>query len=69
MFHEFIYEFGCAKVPDEADLCYLCQDMLQNVDEIISLPFPINGVFNRRLTNIEVGFILQPFFLVIITDK
>ena len=26
--------------------------MLQNVDEIISQPFPINRVFNWRLTNI-----------------
>ena len=39
-----------------------CQDMLKNVDEIIGRPFPNNGVFNRRLTNFEVGFILQPFF-------
>ena len=38
------------------------QDMLQNVDEIISWPFPVNWVFNQRLTNIEVGFILKPFF-------
>ena len=38
-----------------------CQDMLQNFDEIISQPFPITGVFKRRLTNIEVDFILQPF--------
>ena len=37
-----------------------CQDMLQNVDEIISQPFPVNWVFNQRLTNFEVGFILQP---------
>ena len=34
-----------------------CQDMLKNVDEIIGRPFPNNGVFNWRLTN------LQPFFL------
>ena len=40
-----------------------CQDMLQNVDEIISWAFPVNGVFIRRLTNIEVDFILQSFFL------
>ena len=40
-----------------------CQDMLKNVDEIIGRPFPNNGVFNWRLTNFEVGFILQPFFL------
>ena len=40
-----------------------CQDMLQNVDEIVSRPFPVNWVFNRRLTNFEDGFILQPFFL------
>ena len=39
-----------------------CQDMLQNVSEIIGQPFPINRVFNWRLTNFEVGFILQPFF-------
>ena len=39
-----------------------CQDVLQNVDEIIGQPFPINRVFNWRLTNFEVGFILQPFF-------
>ena len=37
--------------------------MLKNVDEIIGRPFPNNGVFNWRLTNFEVGFILQPFFL------
>ena len=36
-----------------------CQDMLQIVDEIISWPFPVNRVFNQRLTNFEVGFILQ----------
>ena len=30
-----------------------CKDMLQNFDEIIRQPFPIKGVFNRRLTNIE----------------
>ena len=41
-----------------------CQDMLQNVDEIIGQPFPVNQVFNRRLTNFEVGFILQPFLSV-----
>ena len=34
-----------------------CQDMLQNVDEIISQPFPVNWVFNGRLMNIEVGLI------------
>ena len=28
-----------------------CQNMLKNVDEIISRPYPVNGVFNRRLTN------------------
>ena len=36
--------------------------MLQNVDEIITLPVPVNKGFNQRLTNIEIGFILQPFF-------
>ena len=37
--------------------------MLQNVDEIMSQPFPVNVVFNLILTNFEVGFIfkLQPF--------
>ena len=30
-----------------------CQDMLQNVDDITTLPFPVNWVFNQRLTNIE----------------
>ena len=39
-----------------------CQDMLQNVDDIINQPFPVTLVFNRKLTNFEVGFILQPFF-------
>ena len=34
-----------------------CQDMLQDVDEIISQPFPVNWVFNMRLTNMEVGLI------------
>ena len=43
-----------------------CQDMLQNVDEIISPSFPIIGVFNQRLTNIEIGFILGPLFYLII---
>ena len=37
--------------------------MLQNVAEIISRSFPVNWVFKRRLTNIESGFISQPFFL------
>ena len=41
-----------------------CQDMLQNVDEIISLSFPVIRVSNWRLTNIEVGFMSQPFFLI-----
>ena len=41
---------------------YDCKDMLQNVDEIISQPFPFNRVFNGKLTNFEVGFILQPYF-------
>ena len=36
--------------------------MLQNVAEIISRSFPVNWVFKRRLTNIESGFISQPFF-------
>ena len=36
-----------------------CQDMLQIVDEIISWPFPVNRVFNQRLTNFEVGLILR----------
>ena len=40
-----------------------CQDMLKNVDEIISWPFPVNRVFIRRLTNFKVSFILQPFVL------
>ena len=40
-----------------------CQDMLQNFDEIISQPFPVNRLFNQILTNIEVGFILQPFLI------
>ena len=35
---------------------------IKNVDEIISWSFPVIGVFNWRLTNIEVGFILQQFF-------
>ena len=39
------------------------QDMLQNIDEIIGQPFPVNWVFNQKLTNFEIGFILQPFFL------
>ena len=38
------------------------QNVVENVDEIISLSFPVNWVFTRRLTNIEVGFILQPIF-------
>ena len=40
-----------------------CQDMLKNVNEIICWPFPVNWVFNRRLTNFKVEFILQPFLL------
>ena len=42
----------------------ICFKML-SVDEIITgrRPFPVNWVFNRILTNFEVGFILQPFFL------
>ena len=35
--------------------------MLQKVNEIISPSFPVIRVFKRRLTNIEDGFILQPF--------
>ena len=44
-----------------------CQDVLHNkkFDEIISQLFPIIGVLNQRLTNIEVGFILQPFLIII----
>ena len=37
--------------------------MLQNVEEIVSPSFPVIRVFIWRLTNIEVGFISQPFFL------
>ena len=48
------------------EICNDCQDMLQDVDEIISQPFPVNCVFHESLTNIEAGFILQPFFLSII---
>ena len=43
--------------------------MHQNVDENISQSFPIIGVYNWRLTNIEHDwswFILQPFFKLII---
>ena len=40
-----------------------CQDMLKNVDEIIGRPFPVNKVFNWRLTNFKVSSILQQFFL------
>ena len=42
-----------------------CQDMLQNIDEIFRPtvePFPVNRVFNLRLTNIEVGLIYNHFF-------
>ena len=43
-----------------------CPDMLENVDEFISPPFPVNRVFNWKLTNIEVGFISQSFFQIMI---
>ena len=44
-----------------------CQYMLRNVDEITSLPFPVNWVFIQSLTNIEVAFfLLQQFIEVII---
>ena len=39
------------------------------VDEIIGLPFPIiaiYGIFNWKLTNIEVGYILHQCFQIII---
>ena len=39
--------------------------MLQNIDEIFRPtvePFPVNRVFNLRLTNIEVGLIYNHFF-------
>ena len=40
-----------------------CQDMLENVDEIImiSLSFPVIRVFNRRLRDIEVGLFYNHF--------
>ena len=34
-----------------------------NADETIGRPFPTNRVFNLRLINFEVGFILEPFFV------
>ena len=43
--------------------------MLKNVDDIISQPFPVNRVFNRKLTNFDVGFILQPFFRLQLNHK
>ena len=39
-----------------------CKDMCQNLDEIVSLPLPVNRVFKLRLENTEIGYILQPFF-------
>ena len=43
--------------------------MLKNVDDIISRPFPVNRVFNRKLTNFDIGFILQPFFRLQLNSK
>ena len=40
-----------------------CQDTLQNVDDMRSQPFPVKKIFNQRLTNLEIGFVLQPLFL------
>ena len=45
-----------------------CQGMLQNVDEIIGRPFPVNEVFNRRLISFEVDLILQPFFYRLLSN-
>ena len=39
-----------------------CQDKLQNLDETISWPFPVNWIFNQRLTEIEVSLIYNQFF-------
>ena len=33
-----------------------CRDMLQNVDQIICWPFPLNRVLNQKLTNIELDY-------------
>ena len=41
--------------------------MFQNV--VMSWPLPVNWVFNQRLSKIEVGFILQPFFKIIIKQQ